>query len=327
MNHRERVRAALRGEPVDRPPISLWHHFPGRDQTADALATTTIEFQRQLDLDLVKLTPTGMYPVLDYGVQVRPDDVVGTTRFASGPVRQPADWARLPDVSPERGVLAREVEVVHRVRTALGPDVPIIQTIFSPLTVADKLIAGGVAAAPPEHEAAIAATLPKLAADVIVFGRACLEAGADGFFFATQLAARSVLPDGTYERLGVPFDQEVLEALRPRSWCTILHLHGADPLFELADCYPVDGVNWHDRETTPSLAEALRRTSRCLVAGIARRGVILNHDADAITHEVQNAAEQTGQRRLIVAPGCVVPVSVTPDQLTAARRAVEGCLV
>ena len=327
MNHRERVRAALRGELVDRPPISLWHHFPGRDQTAEELATTTIAFQHQLDLDLVKLMPTGMYPVLDYGVRVRPDEVVGTTRFASGPVLQPADWARLPDVSPERGVLAREVEVVRRVRAALGPDVPIIQTIFSPLTVADKLISGGVTAALAEHEAAIAATLPMFAADVIAFGQACLDAGADGFFFATQLAARSVLPDGTYEKLGVPSDQEVLEALRPGSWCTILHLHGADPLFELADLYPVDGVNWHDRETSPSLAEALRRTRRCLVAGIARRGVILDQGADAITYEVQNAAEQTGGRRLIVAPGCVVPVSVNPDQLAAARRAVEGSVV
>lgn len=322
MKHRERIQAALRGEPVDRAPISLWHHFPGHDQTAEALATATIEFQRCLDLDLVKLMPTGMYPVLDYGVQVRPDDLVGTTRFASGPIQTPGDWARLPDVSPLRGVLAREVEVVHRVRETLGPDVPIIQTIFSPLTVADKLVAGGVKTVLDDHGDAIATALPKLTADVIAFGRACLDAGADGFFFATQLAARLVLPEGTYERLGVPFDQEVLEALRPGSWCTILHLHGAEPLFELADRYPVDGVNWHDRETAPTLAEALGRTHRCLVAGVARSGAILDSDPNGITHEVQDAVDQTSGRRLIIAPGCVVPVRVTPDQLTAARRAI-----
>jgi uroporphyrinogen decarboxylase len=323
MNHRERVRAALRGEPVDRAPISLWHHFPDRDGTAEELATATIEFQRQLDLDLVKLMPTGMYPVLDYGVQARPDDIVGTTRFADGPIREPGDWACLPGVSPDRGVLAREVEVVRRVRQALGPNVPVIQTIFSPLTVADKLVAGGVRDVLEDHDNAIAAALPKLTADVIAFGRACLDAGADGFFFATQLAARSVLPDGAYERLGVPYDREVLEALRPGCWCTILHLHGADPFFDLADRYPVDGVNWHDRETLPSLAEAFGRTSRCLVAGVTRRGPILDLDADAITHEVHDAVEQTGGQRLIVAPGCVIPVSVTSDQLTAARHAVD----
>lgn len=323
MNHRERVQAALRGETVDQTPISLWHHFPGHDQTAEGLANATSEFQQCLDFDLVKLMPTGMYPVLDYGVQVRPDEVIGTTRFADGPIRAPGDWAHLPDVSPERGVLGREVEVVRQVRRALGPDVPIVQTLFSPLTIADKLIAGGVNAVLAEHVSAIAAALPKLTADVIAFGRACLAAGADGFFFATQLAARAALPDGTYERLGVPFDQEVLAALRPGSWCTILHLHGAEPLFELADRYPVDGVNWHDRETSPTLAEALGRTRRCLVAGIDRRGSILTADPHGITREVRDAVEQTGGRRLIVAPGCVTPVSVTTDQLMAARRAVE----
>src|SRR5262249_4670946 len=151
-----------------------------------------------------------------------------------GPIQEPSDWSRLPDVSPGGGVLAREVEVVCRVRAALGPDVPIIQTIFSPLTVADKLVAGGVKSVLDQHEAAVEAALPKLAADVIAFGRACLDAGVDGFFFATQLAARSVFPAETYGRLGAPFDQQVLEALRPGSWCTILHLHGAEPLFELA---------------------------------------------------------------------------------------------
>jgi len=82
-------------------------------------------------------------------------------------------------------------------------------------------------------------------------------------------------------------------------------------------------VNWHDRETSPTLAEALGRTSRCLVAGVTRRGPILGLDADATTHEVQDAVEQTGGRRLIVAPGCVIPVSVASDQLAAARHAVN----
>src|SRR5918995_3302453 len=125
MTHRERVRAALKGEGVDRTPISVWHHFPERDATAEGLTAATVELQRQLDLDLIKLMPTGMYPVLDYGVEVRlSDDGIGTTRFAASPIREPADWHRLPTVSPDRGVLAREVEVVRRVRAALGPDTP-----------------------------------------------------------------------------------------------------------------------------------------------------------------------------------------------------------
>ena len=60
MTHRERVEAALKGEAVDRMPISIWHHFPERDATADGLTAATVERQRQLDFDLVKLMPTGL---------------------------------------------------------------------------------------------------------------------------------------------------------------------------------------------------------------------------------------------------------------------------
>jgi uroporphyrinogen decarboxylase len=280
MTHRERVEAALRGLPVDRPAISLWRHFPGQDDTGQRLADATIQFQNQYDVDLIKLMPTGMYCVVDYGVEIAlADDDVGSTHFVSGPIREPADWGRLPDVSPTRGFLREQVEAVKILRCRLGADTPIIQTIFSP--------------------------------------------GADGFFFATQLATRSALPTGVYERLGIPYDRKVLDALRSGSWCTVLHLHGLDPMFDLADVYPVDAVNWHDRETTPSLTEALQRTRRALVAGIARRGVIAQEKPEAAAAEVRDAIAQTEGRRIVVAPGCVIPTTAPAESMLAARRAVE----
>lgn len=326
MTHRERVQATLQSAPVDRPAISLWHHFPGRDDTATALADATVAFQQRYDCDLVKLMPTGMYAVMDYGVRTRPsDDDVGTTRFAAGPIRGPEDWARLPDVSPTSGVLGTQVEVVRLVRAGLGPETPVIQTIFSPLTMTTK-IAGGtdpVVAMAERHATLLGQALERMAGDVVAFGRACLDAGADGFFFATQLATRSALPEGVYRQFGVPYDLWVLDRLRAGAWCTVLHLHGADPLFELADEYPVDAVNWHDRDTRPALAEALARTRRALAAGIARSGVIVHGRPDAVAAEVREAIEQTGGRRLIVAPGCVIPYRAPDANLDAARRAVE----
>ena len=38
MNHWERVRAAIKGEDVDRVPVSLWRHWPVEDETAQGLA-------------------------------------------------------------------------------------------------------------------------------------------------------------------------------------------------------------------------------------------------------------------------------------------------
>jgi uroporphyrinogen decarboxylase len=330
MTHRERVRAVLQGEAIDRPAISLWHHFPGQDDTPEKLTASTIAFQQEYDVDLIKLMPTGMYSVLDYGVEVYlSGDTIGTTRFAAGPIKAPSDWAGLPVVSPERGALGDQVEVVRRVRAALGPDVPIIQTIFSPLTMATK-VAGtneAVLAAIERDEAALEEGLARMASDVVAFGRACLEAGADGFFFATQLASRATFPEAVYRRFGVPYDLQVLRALRSGAWCTILHLHGLEPLFGLAQEYPVDAVNWHDRETEPGLSAALGQTVRSLVAGIARMGAVVSGTTEEAAAQVRDAVAQTGGHRLIVAPGCVIPTNAPAANLHALRQAIEDCPV
>ena len=317
LSSRERLAAVLAGEEPDRVPVSFWHHFPGRDHTSELLADATVEFYRRYAVDLVKLMPTGMYSVIDYGVTVRPSaDDIGTTLYAAGPVRRDADWALLPAASPERGTLRQHVAVVQQVRARVGPEVPLVQTIFSPLTMAAKIV--GTPNAAPEFgdDAQAAAALTRLADDVIAFAEACLAAGADGFYFATQLAGEGGAD--TYTRWGVPYDLRVLEALRARAWLLILHLHGERPLLELADRYPVDIVSWEDRETEPSLAEGLERTRRCLMGGVHRGSERLVHGTpDAVRAEVADAIRQTGGRHLIVAPGCVAPVSSADALLNA----------
>lgn len=323
MSHRELLAAAFKGLPVDRVPVSFWRHFPGRDHTAELLAAATIDFQRRFDLDLVKLMPTGMYSVIDYGVRIQPsNDDLGTTRYVAGPVQGSEDWAKLPDVSPDRGVLSQHVDVVRLVRADLGSATPVIQTIFSPLTMAAKVVGGDLSRAILAEERALHRALDRMADDVIAFGQACLQAGADGFFFATQSASRTPAQREIYERFGVPYDLKVLEALRPRSWGIVLHLHGAEPLFDLADRYPVDAVSWEDRETAPSIADALGQTSRCLVGGVGRITPLAHGAADEVAAQVRDAITRSGGRRLVVAPGCVVGISVAEHNLDALRAAV-----
>ncbi|MGQ9585503.1 MAG: uroporphyrinogen decarboxylase family protein [Anaerolineae bacterium] len=324
MTRRERLAAALRGDPADRTPISLWRHFPEHDARAKSLVQATAAFQRALDLDFIKMMPTGMYSVVDYGVVVRPaEDHSGTTRYVSGPISTPAHWARLKPAPPDRGTLGEQVRAVSLLRATLGPEAPFVQTLFSPLTMAAKMVGLNLDRLLGGGEEALLPGLERMAHDVIAFGRACLAAGVDGFFFATQFAGRDALPPGVYERLGVPFDRMVLEALRPGSWLLLLHLHGEHPLFDLAEALPVDVVNWHDRDTPPSLAEALGRTTRCLAGGISRGGVIAQGSPEEVAAHVREAVAQTEGLRLIVAPGCVIPTTAPMANLKAARQAVE----
>ena len=71
MTHWERVRAALRGEDVDRPPASMWRHFFGQETTAEGMSQAMIAFQRRFDWDFMKVNPRASYHCEDWGLETR----------------------------------------------------------------------------------------------------------------------------------------------------------------------------------------------------------------------------------------------------------------
>ena len=140
MTKRERVHAALHRQPVDRPPVAFWQHVPHLDHTARGLADAMLAWQRRWDLDLVKIMSSGVYCVEDWGCKVAyqgsPNGAKICTEHA---VKQTADWARLKPLDPGRGALGRELEALRLILSGRSDDVPVLHTVFAPLTIARKL--------------------------------------------------------------------------------------------------------------------------------------------------------------------------------------------
>src|SRR2546427_10510486 len=67
MTKRERVVAALGGQPVDRPPVAFWRHAPDVDHTAKGLAEAMLAFHRRLRLRLAKGMSSSVYRRQDWG--------------------------------------------------------------------------------------------------------------------------------------------------------------------------------------------------------------------------------------------------------------------
>jgi uroporphyrinogen decarboxylase len=320
---RDRLQAALAGDVADRPPVAVWRHFPGEDQTAAALAASTIAWQREFPGDFVKFMPPGDYPTIDWGLRsVLHDAPSGTRQPIFHPVTRPADWERLPGLNVREGFNGEMVAAVTLARRALPPDVPLLQTVFSPLTVAAKLSNGAVEAHLREAPGAVHAGLRRIAEVTRAFLLASLAAGADGFFFATQLADRAHLTDDEYREFGVPYDLQVLDGL-PEGAPLLLHVHGERPLLELAARYPRGALSWHDRRFGPSLAAVAGETHRPVCGGIDE-AAIATADAETIAAQAADAARVNGGRGVIVAPGCVIPVTTPAATITAVLRAVRG---
>jgi uroporphyrinogen decarboxylase len=328
MSKWERVEAALRREEVDRVPIALWKHYHLQDRAPGQLAEVTLALHRQFDTDLIKLTPSGLYPIQDWGATIRFGTDDDFLPLAVPPVVASADeWETLPRLDVTKGALRRELEMIHHVAAGLEGTAPCIMTIFNPLTIAYKLCGDKVSGdrviedlrqSPRQLRAGLA-----IIRDVVLdYVAACLEAGASGIFFATKMTNYDDLTRDEYEEFGAAYDLPVLESLAGKSQRTMLHLCQQNVMFDLAADYPVDVINWADRASGPSLAEARQMTKKALAGGLSLE-TLLNGTEEDVLAEACDAIAQAGRTGFILAPACVIK-GPTPDaNLAAARRAVE----
>ncbi len=324
LNPRERLGRSQRGAALDRTPISFWRHFPNEDQDPGQLIEAMLAFQERYRLDLVKLMPSGMYSVVDYGaITSPPDPSSGARGLASGPINQMSDFGALAPAIPDRGSLHAQLGVASTVRKAVPVDVPVLDTVFSPLTMAAKVSGRSARELVDASRAELHRGLERMAADCIAFAQADLANGIDGIFYAIQWAGQGILSAAEQEEFGVRYDLEVLNTLRSQSQITMLHLHGPNPEFSIVQHYAADWVNWEDTETPPTLEQALKLTSAGLAGGITRTPSELSPSSDIALATLRSAIRVTAGTRLLLAPGCVLPQEASPEVLDALREAVE----
>ena len=148
-----------------------------------------------------------------------------------------------------------------------------------------------------------------------------MQTGIAGVFFAVQHAQYGLLSDSEYATFGHPYDLQVLEPVRP-AWLNMLHLHGEDIMFERFLNYPVAILNWHDRDTSPSLAEAQARFQGAVCGGLQRERTMLLGTPEQVTAEARDAIHSTGGQRFILGTGCVIETTTPRVNIFAARQAV-----
>ncbi len=321
---RERLQAAIAGEVADRPPVALWRHFPVDDQDPLSLADATLEFQSQFDFDFIKVSPASSFCVRDWGVEdAWRGDPEGTREYTRYVIEEPRDWLRLKPLSPQRGKLGAHLKCLARLKERCGEDVPFIQTVFSPLSQAKHLSGEARLLEHMRREGThLLRALDVITKTTVAYVEAARGLGISGVFYAAQQASYRLMDRPAYARFGEAFDRRVLEAAGGL-WLNVLHLHGEAIMFDLAATYPIHIVNWHDRETAPSLAEARRLTRVALCGGLSRERTMVLGDPAAVARDARAALKATQGRGFILGTGCVVPVLAPRANLLAARHAVD----
>ncbi|MBM4331050.1 MAG: hypothetical protein FJ117_07445 [Deltaproteobacteria bacterium] len=300
----ERLRATLSGKPVDRPPFALWYHFGNQHASPELTAQVHLNFFEYYDLDLLKVMNDYDYPMPD-----------GMAVMATS-----ADLKRLQLFEVTRTPLGQQLKALELIAKALKGKSLFVDTVFNAWnTVRRNLVKEAMPALMTEHPDALVEALKVVNQNLIQYALASLERGSAGIFFSVPASAEFVTQE-QYEKFMRPFDLEFLKAIAGKGECHILHAHGERLYLDRLLDYPVHVLSWADLNGGPTIAEARKRTSLTLMAGIDHVKFAYV-SARVLRDQVKAAIAQAGNTKFILACGCSVPTYSFPPLIKAAMDA------
>jgi len=323
MNHTERIDAVLKGEPVERLPVSFWRHFYLAERTGQGLAQAMLYFWRRYEWDFLKVNPRSTYQAEAWGVKPTygPDEHT-KEELGEWPVKETSDWARIVPVSPTEGVFAEQLDALSRVKKGLDGQCYFIETVFSPLATLGKLAGGpervkeDIVEAPEVIHAALAAVSETLGTYVEE-----LLNIADGIFYATTIWASSEhLTPKLYEEFGRPYDLQVLSHAQSATF-NVLHVCQPNNFVRDLVDYPVHALNWNVYAAgNPDLLDVARLTDKAIIGGVDHERVLSHSGPDDVRAHVEGLVVGERPAKFMVGPGCVIDTR-TPDRNLMAVKA------
>lgn len=180
----------------------------------------------------------------------------GTRVYTRHAIQKSLDLTSLRPLDLARGGLGRQGECLRLITDELGEEIPVVQTIFSPLAQAKNLAGKQTLIRHmrlnPDRAHSGLATLTEFTLRFIDWlppRRLPLA----GIFYAIQHASYDTLAEDEYRQFGLVYDKKILDALPSKWWLNITHIHGDAPMFKFAHEYKTQVINWHDRKCEPDL--------------------------------------------------------------------------
>jgi uroporphyrinogen decarboxylase len=328
MTGRDRVEAAIGLGVADRPPVGAWGHTYREEWSPADLAAVTVDRARRFGWDFVKFQPRATCFAEAFG-----SEYVPAGHRLKGPVLV---RAAVPDLESWKGLrlvnrkrLDEQVESLGMAARGLGAGVPVIQTVFGPLTVAGYLVGKSKTRVMRElrkQPELVGPALERIADAMVDFSARSVKAGAAGIFYAISgYASKDVMTEHFYRDVVLPYDLSVLNRLPGAAWFNVVHLCGSHLHFALARDLPAQVVSWSiHNQGNPSLADGRKLSGRAVMGGLGQRGSLLYGPPQEVEAEARRAIAETGGRGLLLAPGCSVPPRARDALLSAVVSAVAA---
>ena len=311
LGHKERVNRALRGQELDRPPFTFYHHF--KRPTPQLEAQDHLEFHRAYRTDIVKVMNDFDYP-----------------RAMKG------NWYEL---DPVDSPYPDQLKTLQIVRAALNGGADFIDTLYGPYMTAMLLFQRQPQFARPGNSQEVTdevisslhefqrtnpdgwhRAMEAITQSTLNHIRHARKTGASGALISVFNAESKFGSVGDYARYSRPYDKRVFETLADTK-LTILHLHYLErPYVGQFRDFPAPVIQYSVRTSGIPITEVRKQFSQPIMGGVDEI------DFDRLTVEEMRrqwtqAREQAGSK-YIAAPGCSVPDASTPAELMRFPRSL-----
>ena len=332
MNSKERLYAAMLGQPYDRPPVTpifmaLAAHFVGhtyRDYylNGDLLVRSQLAVVHEFALDQISAISDPWREASDFGMAFDyPEQGVGKPRAYL--IQKPDDIKSLKPVLIENSHrMQQRVQSVQAMASAIGQTHSVLGWIEGPF--AEYADLRGV-----EQSLMDLIDRPELflaAGEIIVqnaisFAVAQIQAGAD--MIGMGDAAASLIGPTLYEHYVLSFEQQIIHAIHDAGATVKLHICGnINPLLSViartgADIIDIDWMVPLDkaREKVGSMT--------ALCGNADPTGVLLQGTPEQAAQAARDCLRQGGLR-FILMPGCEVPPGTPIENIRAFCAVCHG---
>ena len=267
---KERIEAAIKGNPVDRIPLVFWQSHSSSDD-AQASWEDIYHFYQETDTDMLVLPLVSLYDV---------------KQTESGHI----------SLSIQSDRWKKEELYLNELIEKVQGEAPVVWTMESPFSFLLSLEPKACEKYTSMQLKEMLGQLTDLACFLV---RHVIELGADGIRLRTRVMDYDVMDEDFYREYGKPYDVAVLSA--SSGWCDIFSLSGQSLMMDVLKNYPVDILHRDSHGTLPTVEEMHVLSQKCIMGGFLASSVMNGNKAE-LTHDLYEMIKVTGGKRVILSP-------------------------
>ena len=334
MNNSERMLAAVKGQPTDRPAVfsanqtgtyaqmdATGAEWPDAHQKAEPMATLAAGAFSVLGFDAVRVPYCQTFEAEALGSTVKYAGREGVPRIDQHAYHL-TDTPSYPEDFLERGRIPELIKAVRLLKERYGDKVAVMGNVVGPFSVAANLVGiTEILKASFKKPDSIVPFLEVAERAGTELGRALVEAGADILVIEDMMASIDVISPPIYEKLAQPYEKKQIENLPDVP--TIMHICGkVNPIAKLIAETGATALSVEPSVDAPALKEILRAFDRPipLIGGVDAVVTLFSGTPEDVKNDVRKALADGYD---MIAPGCSVPPSAETANLRAMVEAAE----